>query len=114
MDIALGLFLTFLLVVASVVISLAEISFAAARETRLRILAQEGDLRASRFLALRRDTASVVTAIQICLNAVGVLGGVIGEGLLSPPFSAALLEAGLSPTTAATAGSVLSLSLIHI
>ena len=38
MDIALGLFLTFLLVVASVVISLAEISFAAARETRLRVL----------------------------------------------------------------------------
>ncbi|BFL65456.1 Magnesium and cobalt efflux protein corC -like protein [Roseomonas mucosa] len=112
MDIALGLFLTFLLVVASVVISLAEISFAAARETRLRILAQEGDLRASRFLALRRDTASVVTAIQICLNAVGVLGGVIGEGLLSPPFSAALLEAGLSPTTAATAGSVLSFLLV--
>ena len=105
MDIALGLFLTFLLVVASVVISLAEISFAAARETRLRILAQEGDLRASRFLALRRDTASVVTAIQICLNAVGVLGGVMAAlylstgSLLLPVLLHAAIAAVETPST---------------
>ena len=112
MDILFGLFLTLVLVAASIVISLAEISFAAARETRLRALAQDGDARAARFLALRRDTAAVVTAIQICLNAVGVLGGVVGEGMLSPPFTAALVRLGIEAGAAGTVGSILSFALV--
>nr|WP_282572004.1 hemolysin family protein [Roseomonas acroporae] len=108
------MFLTFLLVVASVVISLTEISFAAAREPRLRALAEQGDGRVGRVIALRRQSADVVTAIQICLNAVGVLGGVVGEGMLAPPLTAALMAIGLGERTAGTAGSVLSFLLVTV
>ena len=52
------------------VISLFEISFATARETRLHIMAQNGEVRAKRFLVLRRDAARGVTALQICRNGV--------------------------------------------
>ncbi len=84
-------------IAVSILISLSEISFAAARDIRLRALADQGDPRASSFLKLRRNSGQVITVLQICLNAVGVLGGVISSELLTPAFSAALIEAGLTP-----------------
>ncbi|MCT6856313.1 MAG: CNNM domain-containing protein, partial [Bombella apis] len=65
-----GLIAIVLLIGVSVLISLSEISFAAARETRMRALAEAGDKRARAFLRLRRNSGQVMTAIQICLNAV--------------------------------------------
>ncbi|EHL97308.1 hypothetical protein HMPREF9946_04285 [Acetobacteraceae bacterium AT-5844] len=94
MDILLGLGLILLLIAVSIVISLSEIAFAAARETRLRVMAQSGESRAARFLALRRNPAGVVTALQIAVNAVGILGGVVGEGALTPGLSRLLAAAG--------------------
>lgn len=84
-------------IAVSILISLSEISFAAARDIRLRALADQGDPRAASFLKLRRNSGQVITVLQICLNAVGVLGGVISSELLTPAFSAALIEAGLTP-----------------
>jgi CBS domain containing-hemolysin-like protein len=94
LDIVIGLGLILLLIGASILISLSEIAFAAARETRLRVLAQSGEARATQFLALRRDPARVVTALQICVNAVGILAGVVGEGALTPGLSRLLLSLG--------------------
>ncbi len=95
MDIVIGLGLVLLLIAVSIVISLSEIAFAAARETRLHVMAQGGETRALRFLALRKDPAGVVTALQIAVNAVGILGGIVGEGALTPGLSRIFINLGV-------------------
>ncbi|MBA5727261.1 hemolysin family protein [Bombella mellum] len=107
-----GLLVTAVLIGISILISLSEISFAAARETRMRALAKEGDKRARAFLRLRRNSGQVMTAIQICLNAVGILGGVVGDALLSEPFAAGLHCMGLSTPLADKIGSLSSFILV--
>ncbi|MXV44682.1 DUF21 domain-containing protein [Saccharibacter sp. 17.LH.SD] len=108
----LGLLATVALIGVSVLISLSEISFAAAREPRMRILAEQGDQRAAAFLKLRRNSGQVMTTIQICLNAVGVLGGVIGDAMLSEPFAAGLHALGLSSSLADEIGSLAAFLLV--
>ncbi len=73
-----------LLIAASAFFSLAEISLAASRRLRLRQLADEGDERALRVLRLQEQPGYYFTAVQIGLNAIAMLGGIVGEGLLSP------------------------------
>ena len=94
MEILVGLGLILGLVLCGIVISLSEISFAAARDTRLRAMAAGGERRAARFLALRRDSGGVITALQIALNAIGILAGVVGEGALTPALVPALAALG--------------------
>lgn len=96
----------------SILISLSEISFAAARDIRLRAMSEKGDSRATAFLKLRRNSGQVITVLQICLNAVGVLGGVISSELLTPAFSKALVEAGLSPALAAHSAATIAFILV--
>ena len=79
--------------------SLAEISLAASRRLRLRQMADSGDLRAQRVLQVQEQPGHYFTVVQIGVNAVAILGGVIGESSLSPWF-ADLLEPWLSPLAA--------------
>lgn len=99
-------------IAVSILISLSEISFAAARDIRLRALADQGDTRASAFLKLRRNSGQVITVLQICLNAVGVLGGVISSELLAPAFTEALIEAGLTPGFAGKTAATLAFIVV--
>jgi len=87
------------LIAASAFFSLAEIALAAARRLRLRQLADEGDLRAQQVLALQQHPGHYFTVVQIGLNAIAILGGVVGEGALTPYF-AQLFELWLAPATA--------------
>ena len=68
-----GLISLVLLVALNIFISLSEISFAAARDVRLRSRADAGDERAAAFLRLRRNSGQVMTVLQICLNGVGAV-----------------------------------------
>ncbi|MBE7209958.1 MAG: HlyC/CorC family transporter [Gluconacetobacter diazotrophicus] len=111
MDLLGGLALLLLLIAAGVMISLSEISFAAARATRVQVLEKKGDRRATRFLALRRQSGPVITVFQICLNAVGVLGGIVGDGLIGPAVARLLAGAGAGRWSG-TAGSVVSFCLV--
>jgi len=104
----LGLLTLFLLIAVSILISLSEISFAAAREVRLRSRAEAGDHRAQAFLALRRNSGQVMTVLQICLNGVGILGGIVSSEMLSPPFGALLTYWGVGPGLAEKLGSAAS------
>jgi CBS domain containing-hemolysin-like protein len=99
-------------ILVSILISLSEISFAAARDARLRALAEAGDVRASAFLKLRRNSGQVITVLQICLNAVGVAGGIISSDLLGPAFGTLFVSAGMSPATALHLAAVLSFVLV--
>ncbi|MDB5829254.1 MAG: hypothetical protein JWQ73_3474 [Variovorax sp.] len=74
------------LIATSAFFSLAEITLAASRRLRLRQMADEGDVRAERVLKVQEQPGHYFTVVQIGLNAVAILGGVVGEGALSPYF----------------------------
>ncbi|QDF99626.1 hypothetical protein CJ010_04300 [Azoarcus sp. DD4] len=84
------LLLILLLIAVSAFFSLAEISLAAARKIKLRLLAEEGRVDAQRVLALQENPGNFFTVVQIALNAVAILGGIVGEQALSPYVEAAL------------------------
>ena len=75
------------LIATSAFFSLAEISLAASRRLRLRQMADEGDARAERVMRVQEQPGHYFTVVQIGLNAVAILGGVVGEGALSPYFA---------------------------
>lgn len=74
------------LILGSAFFSLSEISLAAARRIKLKVLADEGDSRATAILALQEKPGHFFTAIQIGLNTVAILAGIFGESALTPYF----------------------------
>lgn len=75
-----------LLISVSAFFSMSEIALAASRKLRLRQLASEGNERATQVLNLQEHPGSFFTIIQIGLNAVAILGGIIGEEAFTPSF----------------------------
>ncbi|MCO8044415.1 hemolysin family protein [Acinetobacter bohemicus] len=65
-------------------LSLTEIALAGARKVKLKILAEAGDNRAQKVLDLQGNSADFFAASQIGLNAVAILGGILGEGAFRP------------------------------
>ncbi|WP_395350365.1 hemolysin family protein [Variovorax sp. UC122_21] len=92
-----------LLIALSAFFSLAEIALAASRRLRLRQMADDGDARADLVLRIQEQPGYYFTVVQIGLNAVAILGGVVGEGALSPYF-ARLFAGWLGPEGAQSAG----------
>jgi len=100
-----------LLIAASAFFSMAEIALAAARRLRLRQMADEGDAGAERVLRVQEQPGDYFTVVQIGQNAVAILGGIVGEGALSPHFTG-LLTLWLAEPTAQTVGFLLSFMVI--
>ncbi|WP_338759941.1 hemolysin family protein [Massilia sp. METH4] len=75
-----------LLVLAAGFLSLTEIAFAGARKIKLKLLAEAGDERALKVMALQAQSADFFAASQIGLNAISIMGGIVGEGALRPHF----------------------------
>ncbi len=99
------------LIAASAFFSVAELSLAASRRLKLRQLADEGDARADKVLAVQEHPGHYFTIVQIGINTVAILGGIVGEGALTPHFEAALSVA-LPAEHAQTAGLALSFIVI--
>lgn len=100
-----------LLIAVSAFFAMSEISLAAARKLKLEQLAEEDDHRAARVLALQKQPGHFFTAVQIGLNTVAILAGVLGEGAYAPVFSA-FFSTLTSPATAETLGSLASFLLV--
>lgn len=79
-----------LLITVSAFFSISEISLAAASKLKLRQMADAGDHKAQRVLLLQSSPGNYFTVVQIGLNAVAILGGIVGEQALSPHVEAAL------------------------
>ena len=75
-----------ILIFISAFLSCSEISLAAARRSRLQALAEEGDRRAKLVLDLQEQPGQFFSAIQLGLNAVALLGGIVGDATFSPFF----------------------------
>lgn len=82
-----SLLVILLLIVISAFFSLSEISLAAARKIKLKLLADEGNVNAQRVLKMQETPGMFFTVVQIGLNAVAILGGIVGDAAFSPAFS---------------------------
>nr|WP_321270781.1 hemolysin family protein [uncultured Tolumonas sp.] len=75
------------LIVTSAFFSVSEIALAASRKLKLQQLAEAGSEQASKVIALQEQPGHFFTVVQIGLNAVAILGGIIGESALTPSVS---------------------------
>ena len=103
--------LMLLLVGSSAFFSVSEIALAASRKMRLRLMATEGDINAAKVLDLQEHPGNFFTIVQIGLNAVAILGGILGESAFTPYFTA-LFSLFLSPTLAANIGFAVSVFFV--
>ncbi|MDF1485899.1 hemolysin family protein [Ramlibacter sp. H39-3-26] len=111
MNLTSSLLLIALLIAASAFFAVAEIALAASRRLRLRQMTDEGDARAERVMRLQEQPGPYFTVVQIGQNAIAILGGIVGEGALSP-YLAAALRRWLGAEAADRAGFVLSFLFI--
>ncbi len=100
-----------LLILTSAFFAISEISLAAARRLKLEQLLGEGEQRAGRVLHLQSQPGHFFTAVQIGLNAVAILAGVLGEGAYAPAISR-LFESLVNAESAAVLGSLTSFLLV--
>lgn len=111
MSLSQSLFTVAVLIAVSAFFSMAEISLAASRRLRLRLLADEGDARADAVLRMQEQPGNYFTVVQIGQNAIAILGGIVGEGAFSPYFTR-LFELWVAANTAATLGFLASFFII--
>lgn len=111
MSFASGLLLMVFLLALSAFFSMSEIALASSRRYRLQTMADEGELRARAVLALQDNPGDFFTVCQIGLNAVAIMGGIIGDELFSPWLSAGLLAVGVEAELARTIAFVCSFLL---
>ncbi|MCT8342507.1 MULTISPECIES: hemolysin family protein [Photorhabdus] len=79
-----SLLIVFLLCAISAFFSLSEISLAASRRIKLKLMADEGNVNAAHVLKLQEAPGMFFTVVQIGLNAVAILAGIVGESAFSP------------------------------
>ncbi len=84
MSLAEHIFIILLLITISAFFSMSEIALAAARKLRLRQLVADGEPRAAKVLELQQHPGNFFTIVQIGLNAVAILGGILGEAAFTP------------------------------
>ncbi|ESJ02412.1 magnesium transporter [Cupriavidus sp. HPC(L)] len=105
-----------LLILISAFFSISEIALTAARRTKLQTLSERGDRRATKVMLLKEEPGNFFTIVQIGVNTVAILAGVLGEKHLSD-VAYALLSPHFSDTVAqriANIGSFLLVTLLFI
>lgn len=112
MDTFSSLLLIAALIAASAFFAIAELSVAASRRLRLRQMLEQGEVRAAKVLAVQDEPGDFFTAIQIGVNTVAILGGVVGEGAFAPLLQPLLAALPLSESQANTAAAVVSFVIV--
>ena len=93
-----SLFIILGLIAASAFFTTSEIAFAASRKLKLQQLAEDGNANAAKIITLKQHPGHFFTVVTIGLNAVAILGGIVGESALTPYFTE-LLSFWLPPST---------------
>lgn len=73
-----------ILIIFGALFAMSEIAIAAARKIKLRVMADEGSKKAQAVLKLQEQPGGFFAMIQIALNAIAILGGIVGEQTLTP------------------------------
>ncbi|QCT19607.1 HlyC/CorC family transporter [Jejubacter calystegiae] len=106
-----SILLILFLIAVSAFFSMSEISLAASRKIKLKLLADEGNVNAQKVLAMQENPGTFFTVVQIGLNAVAILGGIIGDAAFSPVFRE-VLDNFVSPELSEQISFILSFSLV--
>ncbi|VEB75962.1 Putative Mg2+ and Co2+ transporter CorB [Providencia rustigianii] len=106
-----SLLIVLLLCAISAFFSLSEISLAASRRIKLKLMADEGNINAARVLKLQEMPGRFFTVVQIGLNAVAILAGIVGESAFSPALQQFFIQF-LSPYWAQQFASILSFIIV--
>jgi CBS domain containing-hemolysin-like protein len=80
-----------LLILISALFAMSEIAIAASRKIKQRVKADEGNIKAAAVLKLQENPGAFFAMIQIALNAIAILGGIVGEQALSPYVESVLV-----------------------
>ncbi len=83
MDLALLIFLILL----NGVFAMSEMALAASRKARLQVMAETGDAGAQAAMALHDNPTQFLSTVQIGITSIGVLNGIVGEAVFSPPLA---------------------------
>ena len=83
MDVALLLFLIFL----NALFAMSEMALTASRKARLQVMVEAGDSGARHAMALHEDPTKFLSVVQIGINSIGVLNGIVGDAAFSAPFA---------------------------
>ena len=78
------LLIIMILILISALFAMSEIAIAASRKIKLRVMVDEGNKKAQAVLSLQEQPGAFFAMIQIALNAIAILGGIVGEQALSP------------------------------
>ena len=100
-----------LLIAISSFFSLSEISLAAARKIKLKLLADTGNINAQRVMKMQETPGMFFTVVQIGLNAVAILGGIVGDSAFSPAFRS-LFERFTNPVLAEQLSFICSFTVV--
>ncbi|OBU02282.1 hemolysin family protein [Morganella psychrotolerans] len=100
-----------LLCAISAFFSLSEISLAASRRIKLKVMIDEGNINAAHVLRLQEAPGMFFTVVQIGLNAVAILAGIVGESAFSPALRS-LFGRFVADPMAQQLGSVLSFVIV--
>ena len=79
-----SILIIFLLIAISSFFSISELSLAASRKLKLQQLADDGNENAKMVMDLQANSGAFFTVVQIGVNAVSILGGIVGDTALSP------------------------------
>ena len=99
------------LIAISSFFSMSEISLAASRKIKLKLLADDGNINAMRILKMQENPGTFFTVVQIGLNAVAILGGIVGDAAFSPFFNELLLKV-VSPEMAEQLSFIISFTIV--
>ena len=106
-----SLLIVLFLCAISAFFSLSEISLAASRRIKLKLMADEGNINAARVLKLQEMPGMFFTVVQIGLNAVAILAGTVGESAFSPALYDVFIQF-LSPEWAQNIAFILSFTIV--
>lgn len=84
MNIFLRLVFIFILILMSIFLSMSEISLASARKMKLQVMIEEGNENASKVLEIQQMSGNFFTVVQIGINAIAIMGGILGDNIATP------------------------------
>ena len=90
MDFLTNLTLIILLIIGAAYFAMSEIALAGSRKVRLTSMAEDGDRRAAQVLQLKENPGYFFSVVQVGINLVAILGGVVGEEVFGVVFEPVL------------------------
>lgn len=92
MSVGIRIVLIIILMSICMFLSISEISLASARKLKLQLMIDEGNKNAERVVDIQHTSGDFFTAVQIGTNAVSILAGIVGDGIIAPYVKSFIID----------------------